>query len=104
MKKLIMLSVFALGTITASASNDLFKNHYADKAEQTPFLLKSNYKFTVRTQNSSYVFVVRKTETVTCITIDGSHAHAETLRQEYFPAITEVIIEKLSDCFGTSPL
>lgn len=29
MKKLIMLSVFALGTITASASNDLFKNYYS---------------------------------------------------------------------------
>ena len=29
MKKLIMLSVFVLGTITASASNDLFKNYYS---------------------------------------------------------------------------
>jgi len=38
MKKLIMLSVFALGTITANASNDLFKNYYAEKADQGPIL------------------------------------------------------------------
>ncbi len=28
MKKLLILSMFALGTITANASNDLFKNYY----------------------------------------------------------------------------
>jgi len=35
MKKLIMMSMFALGTITAFASNDYFKNQYAEKLENT---------------------------------------------------------------------
>jgi len=44
MKKLIMLSIFALGTITASASNDLFKNHYAEKTDQIqPVTMRYNY-------------------------------------------------------------
>lgn len=33
MKKLIMLSVYTLGTLAASAGNDLFTNYYSDKTE-----------------------------------------------------------------------
>lgn len=48
MKKLIMLSIFALGTITASASNDLFKNYYAEKTDQIqPVVMRYNYQVIV---------------------------------------------------------
>lgn len=39
MKKLIMMFVFALGTISASASNDLFKNHYQKNVNEDPIIL-----------------------------------------------------------------
>ena len=48
MKKLIMLSIFALGTITASANNDLFRNRYAEKADQ-PFPINGTYTVTMVT-------------------------------------------------------
>ena len=53
MKKLIMLSIFALGTITASASNDLFKNHYTkDLSEVNLKLGKSDNDVILQTMNT----------------------------------------------------
>lgn len=37
-----MLSIFALGTITASASNDLFKNHYDKSLNEVNVQLEKN--------------------------------------------------------------
>ena len=44
-----MMSIFALGTITASASNDLFINYYAEKVEQPPFEIVGTYTVTMIT-------------------------------------------------------
>ena len=39
-----MLSFLALGALTASASNNAFKNYYSDKSENPPqFIIKYNY-------------------------------------------------------------
>ena len=52
MKKLIMLSIFALGTITASAGNDYFKNQYVQNLNDDPvFEIKYNKRHYVRQIN-----------------------------------------------------
>ena len=64
MKKLIMLSVFALGTITASASNDLFKNYF--EAPQQQVLWKYHIYITqINTDFTSSVLLDTVTECMT---------------------------------------
>ena len=52
MKKLIMMSVFALGTLTASAGNDYFKNQFVQNLNDGPGIeIKYNKRHYVRQIN-----------------------------------------------------
>ena len=89
MKKLIMLSVFALGTITASASNDLFRNYYAEKVEQPPITAVTyNYHIKIwRQLNGSFSWTLVHNLYPNCKTPAQAEAIKEDYRRLYFPEI-----------------
>lgn len=104
MKKIIMLSAFVLGTITASASNDLFKNYYAEKTnEQLPFEKNQNFKIRVWRNLSGFTWTLVYDQVHTCITNTQAQNITEGFRQQYFPELIMAEAHLLSNCTVVFP-
>lgn len=109
MKKLIMLSVIALGTITASASNDLFKNYYSDRFERIPppygdmvDFVRFDYKITVyRMPIGGGVLTPVEIRFLDCKTPDECATYVNKLSWNYFPERMIIDAAPLSECFFT---
>lgn len=103
-----MLSVFALGTITASASpnasNDLFTNYYGSKADQKPiFERNQNFQIRVWRNLSGFTWTLVYDQVHSCITNTQAQNVTEGFRQQYFPELIMAEAHLLSNCTVVFP-
>ncbi len=87
MKKLIMLSFLALGTLTTSASNNAFKNYYSDKSENPlPFEFEVKKRHVVRQVNldaNGGIYETILVDETLCLTPTGHSRYGFIINEMY---------------------